>query len=100
MGTKGAPKTGGRSKGTPNRATAATAAAIAASGLTPLDYMLEVMRDESADLERRLEAARAAAPYVHSRLSSVQLTGANGGPIDVNCLSDDELARIAVGGMQ
>ena len=31
---------GGRQKGTPNRATAAKAAAIIASGLTPWDYLL------------------------------------------------------------
>src|SRR5262245_15567308 len=37
-------KTGGRQKGTPNTATAAKAAAIEASGLTPLDYMLSVLR--------------------------------------------------------
>jgi hypothetical protein len=38
-------KTGGRTKGTPNKATAAKAEEIAASGETPLDYMLRVMRD-------------------------------------------------------
>ena len=63
-------KTGGRKAGTPNKATAAKAAAIAASGLTPLDFMLTVMRDQSADLQDRLQAARAAAPYVHPRLVS------------------------------
>ena len=31
---------GGRRKGTPNRAIAAKAAEIAASGMTPLDYMV------------------------------------------------------------
>ena len=48
-------KTGGRKPGTPNKATAAKATAIAASGLTPLDFMLIVMRDESADLQDRLQ---------------------------------------------
>ncbi len=64
-------KTGGRQKGTPNRATTAKAAEIAASGLTPLDYLLRVMRDEGGEAHTRLEAARAAAPYVHPRLTSV-----------------------------
>jgi hypothetical protein len=42
-------KTGGRQKGTPNKATSAAAirAEIAASGELPLDYMLRVMRDET-----------------------------------------------------
>lgn len=64
-------KTGGRMKGTPNRATAAKAAEIASSGLTPLDFLLSVMRNENEDPDRRLEAARSAAPYVHPRLSAI-----------------------------
>ena len=67
---KGA-KTGGRSKGTPNRATAAKAAAIAASGLTPLDFLLDLMRNEDAELGPRLDAAKAAAQYVHPKLQPV-----------------------------
>ena len=46
-------------------------AAIEASGPTPLDYMLQVMRDESVEPAKRLDAAKAAAPYVHPRLASV-----------------------------
>ena len=72
-------KTGGRQKGVPNRATAAKAAEIAASGLTPLDWMLSVLRDPTIDYERRDKAARDAAPYVHPRLASTELTGKDGG---------------------
>lgn len=68
-------KTGGRQKGTPNKATAAKAAEIAASGLTPLDYMLSVLRDEANDPIARLDAAKAAAPYVHPKLASTELSG-------------------------
>ena len=57
-------KTVGRQKGVPNRATAANAAEIAASGLTPLDYMLTIMRDDSQPPTLRAEMAKAAAPYV------------------------------------
>ena len=52
---------------------ARTLAAIAAEGPTPLDYMLQVMRDEAAEPAKRLDAAKAAAPYVHPRLASVAL---------------------------
>lgn len=62
---------GGRQKGTPNKATAAKQAEIAASGLTPLEFMLNVMRDESAEQPIRLDAAKAAAPYVHPKLSNI-----------------------------
>ena len=71
---KGLPKTGGRQKGSQNKATAAKEAAIAASGLTPLDYMLGLLRDGSNDPLTRFEAAKAAAPYVHPKLASTELT--------------------------
>lgn len=67
-------KTGGRQKGTPNKATAAKAAEIAASGETPLDYMIRVMRDEAVDPDRRDRMATAAAPFIHPKLSSQDLT--------------------------
>lgn len=68
-------KTGGRVKGVPNKATQARQAAIAASGLTPLDFLLAVMRDEAKPLPERLDAAKAVAPYVHPKLASVEHRG-------------------------
>jgi hypothetical protein len=64
-------KTGGRKKGTPNKATTAAAiqVEIAASGEVPLDYMLRVMRDPGADPVRRDRMAIAAAPFCHVRVS-------------------------------
>ena len=37
------------------------------SGLTPLEYMLAIMRDETQDPERRLRMAIAKAPFVHAK---------------------------------
>ena len=78
-------KTGGRQRGTPNKKTVARKAqeaAIAAEiedarsrGLEPLDYMLGVMRDVTADVTRRDAMAKAAALYRHSQLSSVKHDG-------------------------
>lgn len=36
-------------------------------GMSPLEYMLSVMRDQSADAARRDRMAQCAAPYVHAR---------------------------------
>jgi len=69
------PNGAGRKKGTPNRATAAKVAEIAASGLTPLDFMLGVMRDEDRPFPDRLDAAKSAAPYVHPKLAAVEHSG-------------------------
>ncbi len=64
---------GGRQRGTRNRRTQAQVEAVLASGITPLDYLLAVMRDEGMPVESRMDAARAAAPYVHPRLSAIQV---------------------------
>jgi hypothetical protein len=69
---KGLPKTGGRQKGVANKRTREIADAAVKEGLTPLEYMLAVLRDENAATERRDEMARAAAPYIHPRLSNVE----------------------------
>jgi hypothetical protein len=64
-------KTGGRKKVSLNKVNSEMRAAIAASGETPLEYMLRVMRDPKADGNRRDEMAKAAAPYIHPRLASI-----------------------------
>ena len=40
------------------------------AGMSPLEYMLAVMRDPGADEARRDRMAQAAAPYVHARAES------------------------------
>ena len=75
---KGHPKSGGRQKGTPNKFPAEVQAAVAATGETPKDYMLRVMRDETVDYARRDAMAKAVAPYCHPHLTSVAMTDPTG----------------------
>lgn len=82
-------KTGGRQKGTPNKATAERVAEIAASGETPLDYMIRVMRDPTADYSRRDDMAKAVAPYIHPKLAAIEHTGRDGGPVQVSLTTAD-----------
>jgi hypothetical protein len=84
---KGLPKTGGRAKGSANKATAAKEAAIAASGLTPLEFMLIALRDDRMDFMTRFEAAKAAAPYVHPRLASTEVKGDPDNPVGLTGLA-------------
>ena len=65
----------GRKSGAPNKRTAALQEAVAASGITPLDYMLAVMRDENNPKDMRLDAANKAAPFVHAKLAAVEHSG-------------------------
>lgn len=78
----------GRKKGTPNKRTAETMKAVEDSGLTPLEYMLSVMRDINNDQRERLSAAEKAAPYVHAKLSSVEMNA----KVTTHEASLDELA--------
>lgn len=90
-------KTGGRQRGTPNKATARREREVARMGQTPLDYMLRVMRDSRASGDRRDKMAVAAAPYVHPKLANIQHIGRNGGPIqtvDLKQMSGDDLDRL------
>jgi len=71
---KGHARYGGRAKGTRNKRTTELQSEIAASGLDPVKYLLQVMGDEKADVDRRDRAAIAVAPYVAPRLSSIDAT--------------------------
>ena len=68
----------GRKQGSLTRKTREVAEKAMASGLTPLDYLLQVMRDPEALAPVRMDAAKAAAPYCHPRLASqtVEVEGA------------------------
>ncbi|MBO0141492.1 hypothetical protein JZX87_09990 [Agrobacterium sp. Ap1] len=79
MAERGGKRPGaGRKAGAPNKATAARQEAVASSGLTPLDYMLSILRDETKTVEDRFEAAKAAAPYVHPKLATVDHQSSDG----------------------
>jgi hypothetical protein len=82
-------KTGGRTRGTPNKASTARQEAVSNSGLTPLDYMLNLLRTENAKPEDRKWAAQAAAPYIHPKLANVDIGNAGGKPFEVK-LSDSD----------
>ena len=65
----------GRPKGAASRANEEVRQEAAASGELPLAYMLRIMRDPSQPVGRRDDMAKAAAPFCHSRLSSVEHSG-------------------------
>lgn len=87
-GQRGGARPGaGRKKGSATKRTREIADKAMEEGLTPLEYMLKIMRQDSAHEDpkvqvareaMRFEAAKAAAPYVHPRLAAVEHTGADG----------------------
>ena len=63
----------GRPKGSRSKSKAKTEtmgdikAAAASENLTPLEFMLKIMRDPNEDADRRARMAIAAAPFCHAR---------------------------------
>ena len=99
---KGTPKTGGRQRGTPNRRTLGRRMGLVAAGVPPelaekslrqlpLDFLLDVMADESQPIATRVDAAKAAAPYVHFRKGLVDTSGRDV-PITVQVLRFSDVA--------
>lgn len=70
-GSKPGERRGGRQRGTPNKATVAKTAALKAASadpaVTPLQFLLGVMRDPTSPTNLRIQVARAAAPLVHGK---------------------------------
>ena len=74
----------GRKPGSATKRTREIADKAAAEGITPLEVMLEAMRRKVAanDYDGAAQHAKDAAPYMHPRLSNVEATGRDGGPIE------------------
>lgn len=96
----------GRKKGSKNKITEAResiAFAALHAGVTPLEYMLDCMRmpiPEDADaitraamVDLRFEAAKAAAPYVHPRLTAAQIEQGKPGSFDKSAPDAKQSAR-------
>lgn len=75
MARGGSRPNAGRPKGAVNKATAKARDAAEAGGILPLDFMLSIMRDETAERGERLDMAKAAAPYVHAKLAAIEHSG-------------------------
>lgn len=68
----------GRKPGAATQRTREVADKAASEGITPLDYLLSVMRNERLDMKERVDAAKAAAPFVHPRLNAIDHTSTDG----------------------
>lgn len=76
----------GRKAGSATTRTREIADRAAEEGITPLEFLLQVMRcpppdvivepkEVTAWIDRQIDAAKAAAPYVHPRLAAVEHSG-------------------------
>ena len=75
----------GRKAGVPNKRTRELQAMAerAPDEGTPLEFLTATYRDNTVPFDLRLEAAKAAAPFVHPRLAAVTLRGDEDNPVRV-----------------
>lgn len=90
----------GRKKGSVSEAKAIgkkvsgrVAAGLASTNSTPLEIMARVMAGDTTVTEMQFEAAKAAAPYIHPKLSAVQMNATV--RRSVEDMTDEELAALA-----
>jgi hypothetical protein len=62
----------GRKRSGANRLDAEARQQAMKTGLTPLEFMLTILRNPANSDAVRMEAAKAAAPYVHARLAHIE----------------------------
>jgi hypothetical protein len=93
MGAKGGPKTGGRKKGSINKATASVQAKLEKIGLDPIASMAQLVKDEiklGEDMDKSLvkdllkELAQYVAPKRRAVEVDAEVSGPEGGPIEVS----------------
>jgi len=63
-------KGAGRPVGAKNKLTEEIVKAVKESGDTPLEFILSIYRDEERSIDIRIDAAKAALPYVHGKMST------------------------------
>jgi hypothetical protein len=75
-GSKPGERRGGRQRGTPNKKTALRNAALAAAAanpeISPLEFLLGIMRDPNVSSESRIKVAQATLPFFHAKPGSAR----------------------------
>ena len=74
MAHGGARPGAGRKRGGVNRTTQEAIEQAKEGGQMPLDFLLGIMRDVGADEAKRIDCAKAAAPYLHHKLNTIDAT--------------------------
>jgi hypothetical protein len=65
----------GRPPGAVNKLVREAVERAESGGILPLDYMLSILRDEGRSSDARMDAAKAAAPYLHAKRAPVNGDG-------------------------
>lgn len=75
----------------------AVAEVLAEHGLDPTVELVKIIESDKLDPEVRAKLLTTLLEYVHPKKKSVEITGGEGGPIQVENVSDRVLLQIAMG---
>ena len=89
-------KTGGRQRGTPNKATADVAERLAALGCDPLDGLASLAKDPTSTKEFRRLCFNDLMPYAYSKRKPVDISSEQ--PTVVNVITDLDSSPDSDGG--
>lgn len=84
-------KTGGRVAGTPNKRTADVMGRLEALGCDPLEGLAKIATDATTDTTLRARVLADLLPYLYPKRKSLELTGADGGAVEVDLAGAKEL---------
>jgi hypothetical protein len=79
----GAREGAGRKLGGTNRITEEAIARAEEGGELPLDFLLRMMRDVMLEQDKRIDCAKAAAPYLHAKRAPVGSDGEDAAGVTV-----------------
>jgi len=84
-GSKPGERRGGRQKGTPNKKNQALIDRLKELGCDPIEDMALVCKEAKAEGDHNLllSAAKELAQYVYPKRKAVELTGDDGGPLEI-----------------
>lgn len=73
----------GKQPGTPNKRTLYARQILEDHGADPVEMLAKTMKDEQVPRDLRVDCAKALLPYVYPKLSAVEVTGRDGGAVQV-----------------
>jgi hypothetical protein len=91
----GLPKTGGRQRGTPNRATVELREKLAALGCDPAEELVKIAQDSKTPLGFRLHIYSMLMPYVYPKRKQIDDSSEERAKVNVQAMSLEEALDFA-----
>ena len=91
----GLPKTGGRAKGTPNRATVVLREKLAALGCDPAEQLLKIAQDSKTPVEVKVHIYSTLMPYIYPKRKLTDDSNEERVNLNVQTMSKEEALDLA-----